>query len=223
MGPPWALLGAWGATAFGLAALGSAAGVPAWCGKRADGTHAWWSLAALAPYHLVVRLLAAASRASQPAFTEIHPGWWVGGWPHRPDLFAPWPAIVDLTCELPRRGPADAYHLAATWDATAPSPETLTDAVAFALAHRAAGRPVLFHCAHGRGRSVAALIAALVAAGLHADFDEACAHVDRKRRVAMTRSQRAAVRRWLAAHGPRPEASGLPVTASAPPSPRRAS
>ena len=133
----------------------------------------------------------------EPPHQAVHPGWLLGGWPHRADLFDPWPAVIDLTCELPRRGPPDRYLALPTWDATAPSADALDRGVAFALAERRAGRPVLVHCAAGHGRSATLLAAALVAAGLHRDWREALAHLRRVRPgVRLSPSQKRALDRW---------------------------
>lgn len=61
------------------------------------------------------------------------------------------------------------------------SPARHADAVDFALKHRAAGRPVYVHCAHGHGRSVGVLCACLVMAGHFATYQEALAATQKAR------------------------------------------
>lgn len=54
------------------------------------------------------------------------------------------------------------------WDTHAPTAQQIEVGVQWALAQRAAGRPVLVHCAHGHGRSATVLAAILI--GEHADL-----------------------------------------------------
>ncbi len=111
-------------------------------------------------------------------------------------------AQLDLTAELPRRGDAAAYAAIPMLDGAVPDRATYDAAVACALAWRAAGTPVLVHCAFGHGRSVAVVIAVLVIEGHAPDADAALALVTRIRpRARMTPAQRAFVRRVV---GPPP-------------------
>lgn len=166
-------------------------------GKSAEGRQALWAWVPFAPWLLLTRILATLVRQTGPAFTEVEPGWWVGGWPHRADLFDRWPAVLDLTCELPRRHQAEPYLCLPTWDQTPPSLEALQRGARFLADQRRAGRPVLVHCAAGRGRSVTVLCAGLVEAGRFESWEAAYAAVKAKRPAArLTRGQRAALRRW---------------------------
>lgn len=177
-----------------------AAGFPGLLGKTADGRLPSWSRALFWPWHALVRATTRAVRHSgEPVVTEVLPGWLIGGWPHRADRFLDWPAVIDVTCELPRRGPERPYLCLPTWDATAPTVEAIERGVAFALEWRRAGLPVLVHCAHGHCRSATVLAAALVAAGEFATWEAAVSHLRAARpRVHLLPVQREALRRWTA-------------------------
>lgn len=125
-----------------------------------------FSTAALLPYHMFVRTTAVATQGIfPPDRVEVVPGLWVGGWPRRG---APAHAQLDVTAELPRRGHSLRYHCVPMLDGAAAHPERLEQAVVQVLHWRAEGLPVLVHCAHGRGRSVAVICGVLLAEG-HAD------------------------------------------------------
>lgn len=165
-------------------------------GKRADGSLPVWSYLVWWPWHAVVRTSAWwFRRRSIAPLTEVHPGWWLGSWPHPGDVVGV-PAVVDLTCELPRRTADGPYLCLPTWDVTVPEPAAVDQAVAWILARRAEGHTVLVHCAHGRGRSTHVMLAALVEAGLHASWTEALDHVrSRRPEVRLSSGQAAALAR----------------------------
>lgn len=206
-GPPAVLVG-WIAACTGIVAISCALGFTPLLGKREDGTLPWWSIGLFWPWHLFVRGLARVNRRLRggPRYSEVHPGWWVGGWPDEASPEIDGAAILDLTCELPRRRDG-AYLCVPTWDGTAPTLDGLERAVAWAVERREAGERVLIHCAHGRGRSVTVLVAALVAAGLHPTWQAAYAHVQTVRSVLLTRDQQALLERWEAGR----EASAVAV------------
>lgn len=195
--PAFAAPFVWASIVLALVTIAMAVRKPAFFGKRPDGTMPWWSYALFLPWHLTVRTTARADRtlSKDGLYTEIKPGWWVGGWPV---LDFPWSgetAVLDVTCELPRtRG--DAYLCLPTWDATEPTLEDLERGVSWAVEQRAAGRTVLIHCAHGRGRSVTVLCAALAKAGVYPSWEEAYNDVGKRRRVRITEVQRRLLNRW---------------------------
>lgn len=194
----WAPIHLWIAIVTLIVGLSVAARWTPLLGKRADGTFPWWSYVLWWPWHLVVRISAwwFRNRGGGP-LTEIHPDLWLGAWPHRTDVFARWPAIVDLTCELPRVGPASSYLCLPTWDVTVPLDQAVDEGVAFILECLERGEPVLVHCAHGRGRSTMVMLAALVEADLHPTWPEALEHVRRVRpHVRLSAGQTAALDRW---------------------------
>lgn len=193
---PWGLPFLWGAVVFGAAAVGVGLKRASWMGKRADGTFPAWSYVAWGPWHALTRGFARYHRrAMPPAVTEIADGLWVGGWPDVGDV-PPETAIVDLTAELPRRVASPAYLCVPTWDHTAPTVDELEHAVQFVVGQRAEGRPVLVHCAHGRGRSVMTLCAAMVDLGLHPTWEDALGAVRARRVVRLSADQRATIEVW---------------------------
>ncbi|MEN9784919.1 MAG: hypothetical protein RLZZ299_183 [Pseudomonadota bacterium] len=124
---------------------------------------------------------------------EVHPGWWVGGWPW---AGAPELATLDVTAELPAHGPFLRYACVPMLDGAPMTDDAYDAAVRQLVAWRAEGHPVLVHCAHGHGRSVAVLVGALVAAGVETDWEQAHARILAVRpRARMTRLQRAVVSR----------------------------
>ena len=157
--PPWAgWFPAWCGLATLYVALAYVLHRPAMLGK---GSPLRWLLA---PYlWFSAGVAATAQRLGLVERQEVVPGLWVGGWPRggAPDLHQ-----LDLTAELPRRGDAPGYRNIPMLDGDAPRPEDWEAAVQQALAWRAAGHPVLVHCAYGHGRSVAVVIGVLVREGL---------------------------------------------------------
>ncbi len=143
---------------------------------------------------LVVRAVDARVLGAGGALrVEVHPGWWVGGWPWTgaPDL-----ATLDVTAELPARGPFLRWACVPMLDGAPMTDEAYDAAVRQLVAWRAEGLPVLVHCAHGHGRSVAVLVGALVAAGVESDWTQAHARIVALRpRARMTRLQREVVAR----------------------------
>jgi protein-tyrosine phosphatase len=71
--------------------------------------------------------------------------------------------------------------------------------VQWAAQQRAAGRPVLVHCAHGHGRSATVLCAILIAEGQARGIGDAEAMLKAERpRVRLNYRQRGALKAWLA-------------------------
>lgn len=107
------------------------------------------------PYFLALHAHVAVKRyfSTEPRFTEVQDGLFVGAWPSRPsDIPAGLlPAVVDCTCELPRmscsmRSP---YLCVRAWDSCAPTPGDIELAVRWAMQKRAEGVHVFIHCANG--------------------------------------------------------------------------
>ncbi|KAJ6311350.1 hypothetical protein OIU77_013173 [Salix suchowensis] len=109
-------------------------------------------------------------------YSEICEGVYVGGWPYSADKLPPGnPAIIDCTCEFPRKEEfkGHSYLCLPTWDTRAPQPGEIESAVKWACRKRAQNRPVFIHCAYGHGRSVAVMSALLVALGVVEDWKKA--------------------------------------------------
>ncbi len=187
----------WVAGCTGAVAAAMAIGWPGLLGKRPDGSIPWWSYVVFWPWHGLVRVVAAANRANEPPRHEVAPGWWLGGWPSTAASFTQWPAVLDLTNELPRTAPPGTPYLnVPAWDGTVVPPDRIEAAAAWAVAQRARG-PVLVHCAAGHSRSAVALAAAFVRAGASSDPEDALATLKRTRAtVRPTRAQRAALEAW---------------------------
>ena len=100
-------------------------------------------------------------------------------------------------------------------DTGVPPAEVITDAVSWIEAQVAAGRPVLVHCAKGRGRS-AALLAAYLMSKEGLTFDEALELM--KTRHALTKLEprhREQLEAWIITHASgseRPPESPQPIT-----------
>ncbi|TNE84968.1 MAG: hypothetical protein EP330_26545 [Deltaproteobacteria bacterium] len=196
---PWSLVIAWPGSVTLAMGLATWARTPGILGKRDDGSFPLWSLAVFLPWHLLYRALGTGKVLARRPPTEVHAGWWVGGWPE-PGEIDPWPAIVDVTAELPRIGDGP-YHLVRTMDRGDATPEVIERAAQWAVERHDQG-PVLVHCTQGRGRSVMVLCAALVKAGLHATWREAYAHLEAKRPfVRMQTIQKDALDAWEATCG----------------------
>jgi protein-tyrosine phosphatase len=98
-------------------------------------------------------------------------GWWIGGrYSHL--LRKKWGGIVDLTVEFPEYCKTQHYLCIPIWDGVPPTPDQLEQAALFAVNSKKDG-DVLFHCAHGRGRSTTTMCAALVKSGMFTSWQEA--------------------------------------------------
>lgn len=193
---PWwaAWLVAWIGLASLTAGLAYVANRPRMLGKGSAPLRLW-----MAPYLRFSRIVAAtAQRIGHKERDEVAPGIWVGGWPRQG---APGLAQLDLTAELPRRGAALDYANVPMLDGRGMRDADFARALEIARGWRAAGRPVLVHCAYGHGRSVSVACALLVAEGIDADLDSAEARVRALRpRAGIRGYQRAVVERWLRRH-----------------------
>lgn len=174
-------------------------------GKRADGTINPLHFTLLWPYHVGLRAKLALQRrlSSEPSFDRVGEHYYIGAWPSEEKLVPTvQPAVLDVTCELPLQVVPPAYLNLAVWDTHAPTPAQIEQGVKWALQQRAAGRPVLVHCAHGHGRSATVLAAILVAEGTAKSAAEAEAVMKAERpRVRLNRRQMAALQAWVALRG----------------------
>lgn len=157
-----------------LGYLGVGAGV---LGKRGGRIHPLARIL-LAPYLLGLTLLWRVLRwvRREPAAVEVVDGIWIGRYPLPGELPVGTRALVDLTAEFDRpRAPAETDYLnLPTLDGMPPAESALRAAVAEALA---LPRPVLVHCAEGRGRSSFFVAAMLLRSGRAASVAEAFASI----------------------------------------------
>ncbi|KAH7536936.1 hypothetical protein FEM48_Zijuj03G0039100 [Ziziphus jujuba var. spinosa] len=128
--------------------------LPMLLAKNSDGSFPIWSIVLFSPYLYFVRVFSTLRRlfSGEAPYSEISDGLYVGGWPSSPDRLPPGnPAIVDCTCEFPRRSEflGHAYFCIPTWDTRAPQPHEIESAVKWACRKREQNRPVFVHCAYG--------------------------------------------------------------------------
>ncbi|KAL3646532.1 hypothetical protein CASFOL_011712 [Castilleja foliolosa] len=176
--------------------------LPLLLGKGSDGKFPIWSLILFSPYLYFVRAFSALRRltSGEAPYTEVADGLYVGGWPYSPEKLPPGsPAIIDCTCELPRKNehPGLAYLCVPTWDTRAPQPAEIEMAVNWACRKRAQKVPIFIHCAYGHGRSVAVMCALLVVLGLAEDWKSAEKIIKEKRPyIRMNALHRKALEEW---------------------------
>lgn len=128
--------------------------LPMLLGKNRDGSIPIWSIIMFSPYLCFVRVFSILRRflSGEEPHSEILEGLYVGGWPSSPANMPPGnPAIIDCTCEFPRRSEfkGHAYLCVPTWDTRAPQPGEIELAVKWACRKRAQNKPVFIHCAYG--------------------------------------------------------------------------
>ncbi|KAL8551900.1 hypothetical protein ACS0TY_000807 [Phlomoides rotata] len=176
--------------------------LPILLGKDSDGSFPIWALIMFSPYLYFVRFFSFIRRftSGEAPYNEICEGLYVGGWPYAPDKLPPGnPAIIDCTCELPRKKKltGSAYLCIPTWDTRAPEPSQIETAVNWACRKRAQKTPIFVHCAYGHGRSVAVMCALLVALGLADDWKSAEKMIKEKRPcIRMNALHRKALEEW---------------------------
>lgn len=179
--------------------------LPLLLGKTSDGTFPLVSLIIFSPYLYFVRIFSALRRrkSSEPPYSKVHDGLYVGGWPSSPEKMPPGdPAIIDCTCEFPRLKNLSGglpYRCVPTWDTRSPQPGDIELAVKWALRKRDLNRPIFVHCAYGHGRSVAVMCALLVALGVTDDWKNAEKLIKQKRPyIRMNALHRKALEEWSA-------------------------
>lgn len=211
VGVPW--LGApfaWGACAFGLAALAYGGVGPGVFGKRRDGTVPPWSYLLSGPFLVVGRAGLRAFNATglETPWSRVADNVWLGRRPQGPDgdaftRLAPI-AVLDMTAEVARsrrlRG-HEAYLVLPTLDNASPSQGQLDEGIRFIEAHRGGG-PVYVHCALGNGRAATMLAAWLLASGRAPGVDDAEAQLKAVRpSVGLSGAQRRGLTGWWQARG----------------------
>lgn len=120
------------------------------------------------PYYGAVLLLMIGgkliSRTKRWAsYSPVAPGIYVGDYYSSFRSEIAWGSIIDITNELPRLGECKKYLNIQSWDGCPPSIDQISEAVRFA---KNAPRPLLIHCAHGKGRSATIASACLRALGV---------------------------------------------------------
>lgn len=128
--------------------------LPILLGKGSDGNFPFWALIMFSPYLYFVRAFSFIRRftSGEPPYSEVSEGLYVGGWPYAPEKLPPGnPAVIDCTCELPRKKEltGTAYLCVPTWDTRSPEPGEIETAVNWACRKRTQGVPVFVHCAYG--------------------------------------------------------------------------
>ena len=168
-------------------------------GKSKAGRLSLLALGLFLPFQAAIRAKLWYRRrvGTEPLYSHVVDKLYIGGWPNEveslPDRQA---AVVDCTCELPRRHP-NPYLCVATWDTHSPSLEGYEQGVKFALQQKEEGKPILVHCAHGHGRSAAMLCAILISLGKASSIDEALAMIKKERpRVGLNKNQREGLTCW---------------------------
>jgi protein-tyrosine phosphatase len=174
-GVTWILM--WPALSLIAVGLGYVWGGPWLLGKQADGTLVWYTALLLMPYFgaaefawYLVRVL-----GSEEPWHEVSRGLFLGRRVQHWELPARIGLVLDMTAEFVepieiRTGRK--YVCVPTFDASAPHPEALADAIGEIAPYRG---NIYIHCAAGHGRSAMAMAVLLVARGLAADLDEAIA------------------------------------------------
>ncbi|KAH3743934.1 Dual specificity phosphatase [Pelomyxa schiedti] len=164
--------------------------------KRGDGSMPVWAVVFWWPWMIIhfsyIHFFRIVKRPSFPVISEIHEGFFLGGFPafvrfdsvlHCPTplvsksggtiVQAPFCSVLDMTCELPQMHAWNNFMCIPTWDGTAPSLQQLDVAIDWIISQREAGHGVLVHCCYGVGRSAMVLAAALVKCGVCHSLQEA--------------------------------------------------
>lgn len=135
--------------------------------KGADGHVDAATRLILLPYRLGAGLNVRLWTRNDPARVEIADGVWLGRFPTTAECRSIG-AVVDMTCEFPRRPFRGDWHCVPMLDLVAPEAAALGAAADRIESARRQG-PVLVCCALGYGRSAAALAVWLVLSGRAAD------------------------------------------------------
>ena len=190
-GLTWVLL--WPALSLVVVGLGYVWLGPWVLGKQPDGTLAWYSALLLMPYFgaaefawYLVRVL-----GGEEPWHEVSRGLYLGRRVQHWEVPARISLVLDMTAEFVepielRTGRR--YVCVPTFDASAPEPQLLADAIAQIANHEG---NIYVHCAAGHGRSAMAMGVLMVARGVATDLDEAIAMmVAARTRVRLRTTQR---------------------------------
>jgi len=174
-------------------------------GKRPDGSLPPWAYVVWWPYLLGLSLklhLKISQPREEPLMDEVQGGLWVSGWPRSAAVLPAGKAgvaVIDVTCELPRRHAVGPYLNLPAWDTDCASVSDIQRGVEFALEAMAAGHAVVVHCAHGHGRSAQVAAAVLLAKGLALSPRDAEKYMQRTRpRVRLNARQHSGLGEWVA-------------------------
>ncbi|KAJ8756366.1 hypothetical protein K2173_025178 [Erythroxylum novogranatense] len=176
--------------------------LPMLLGKNPDGSFPVWSIIMFSPYLYFVRIFSFLRRftSGEEPYTQISEGLYVGGWPYSSDKLPPGnPAIIDCTCEFPRKAEfkGHSYLCVPTWDTRAPQPGEIESAVKWACRKRSQDRPIFIHCAYGHGRSVALMCALLVALDVVEDWKNAEEFIkERRPYIRLNSLHRKSLKEW---------------------------
>lgn len=194
-GATWILV--WPAFSLVVVGLGYVWLGPGVLGKQPDGTLAWYCALLLMPYFgaaefawYLVRVL-----GDEEPWHEVSHGLFLGRRVQHWELPARIGLVLDLTAEFVepqelRTGRK--YFCLPTFDASAPEPSLLAEAIARIAPYQG---NIFVHCAAGHGRSAMAMAVLMVARGVACDLDDAVA----KMCVARTRVQLRTTQKRVAA------------------------
>ena len=189
------------ATGFVSPALAYFSDRPAFFGKTAQGRIPGWSWVINGPMLVVGGVgLSIVKMSSEPAFTEVLPGLFIGGQLTTTEakrlIGLGVEVVVDLTAELPETAAlAELRYLnIPVLDANAPTLAEFEEG----LAWMGDGQGVYVHCALGHGRSATLMVSYLLRHGIATSVDSAEAFLQERRpAIRLHRAQRARLEQWL--------------------------
>ncbi|MGE0574865.1 phosphatase PAP2/dual specificity phosphatase family protein [Reyranella sp.] len=182
----------WPAIALAAVAVAYLGFGPLLFAKSADGRVDWATRLLLLPYRLGADMNVRLWTRNDPPRIEIADGVWLGRFPRAAECRSVG-AVIDMTCEFPRRAFDGEWHCVPMLDLVAPEAASLRQAADRIESARRHG-PVLVCCALGYGRSAAALAVWMVLSGRATDPAAALARLKQARpRLAVNAEQVQAV------------------------------